>query len=70
MLLTVVTRFGLRCGTMLMLTPALESVLGRASRRVTGFPGDDASFEDMVFMSKVLGVALTNGLFFAKVITA
>lgn len=63
MVLTVVTRVGFRCGTMLMLTPGLESVLGRVSR-------DDVSFEDMVFMSKVLGVALTNGLFLAKVITA
>jgi len=68
--LTVVTRVGLRCGTILMLT-SFEPMFGRTSREVgvTVFP-DNASFEDMVFMSKVLGVALMNGLFLAKVITA
>lgn len=69
-MLTVVTRVGLRCGPMLMLTPTLESVLGRGSREETDFPGDVLSFEDMVFMRKVLGVALMNGLFLAKEITA
>ena len=53
-----------------MVTPIPVSMVGRTPRGEPVSSGDGVFLEDMVFIINVLAVALANGFFLAKVITA